>query len=201
MKTLQLPQMSTAKPPVHGRHTHNGTCTNRLQQQFRQKAPNLVWVSDITYIKAGGKWYYLCIVMDLFSRNVISWHISAKPDSELVMGTFKKAYEKRNAPYGLMFHSDRGTQYTAFSFRQLLDSLNVVQSFSKKGYPFDNACCECFFKYLKKEETNRRTYHSLQELQLSVFEYIEGYYNSRRPHGTLGMLTPNEAEALYWEQI
>lgn len=193
--------MSTAKPPVHSRHTHNGTCTNHLQQQFRQKAPNLVWVSDITYIKAGGKWYYLCIVMDLFSRKVISWHIAAKPDAELVMCTFKKAYEKRNAPYGLMFHSDRGTQYTAFSFRQLLDSLNVVQSFSKKGYPFDNACCECFFKYLKKEETNRRTYHSLQELQLSVFEYIEGYYNSRRPHGTLGMLTPNEAETLYWEQV
>lgn len=94
-----------------------------------------------------------------------------------------------------------GTQYTAFSFRQLLDSLNVVQSFSKKGYPFDNACCECFFKYLKKEEINRRAYYSLQELQLSVFEYIEGYYNSRRPHGTLGMLTPNEAETLYWEQV
>ena len=99
-----------------------------------------------------------------------------------------------------MFHSDRGSQYTAFSFRQLLDSLNVVQSFSKKGYPFDNACCECFFKYLKKEETNRKCYHSLTELQLSVFEYIEGYYNTKRPHGTLNMLTPSEAEALYWEQ-
>ncbi len=93
-----------------------------------------------------------------------------------------------------------GTQYTAFAFRRLLDSLNVVQSFSKKGYPFDNACCECFFKYLKKEETNRKCYHSLQELQLSIFEYIEGYYNSKRPHGALNMLTPNEAESLYWEQ-
>jgi len=159
-----------------------------------------VWVSDITYIKAGGIWYYLCIVMDLFSRKVISWHISSKANVELVITTFKKAYEKRKAPYGLMFHSDRGSQYTAFTFRQLLDSLNVVQSFSKKGYPFDNACCECFFKYLKKEETNRKCYHSLTELQLSVFEYIEGYYNTKRPHGTLNMLTPNEAEALYWEQ-
>ena len=109
----------------------------------------------------------------------------------------ERLHKKRKAPYGLMFHSDRGSQYTAFSFRQLLDSLNVVQSFSKKGYPFDNACCECFFKYLKKEETNRRTYHSLQELQLSVLQYIEGYYNSKRPHGTLGMLTPNEVEDLY----
>lgn len=89
----------------------------------------------------------------------------------------------------LLFHSD-----------SYLDSLNVVQSFSKKGYPFDNACCECFFKYLKKEETNQRTYHSLQELQLSIFEYIEGFYNSIRPHGSLGMLTPNEKEELFWNQ-
>ena len=133
-------------------------------------------------------------------RLVISWHISSKANVELVITAFKNAYEKRNAPYGLMFHSDRGSQYTAFTFRQLLDSLNVVQSFSKKGYPFDNACCECFFKYLKKEETNRKCYRSLMELQLSVFEYIEGYYNTKRPHGTLNMLTPNEAEALYWEQ-
>ena len=138
--------------------------------------------------------------MDLFSRKVIAWNISSKPDVDLVMDAFKKAYVKRNKPVGLMFHSDRGTQYTAFSFRQLLDSLNVVQSFSKKGYPYDNACCECFFKYLKKEEINRRTYHSLNELQMSVFEYIEGFYNSRRPHGSLEMLTPNEKEELFWSQ-
>ena len=185
---------------ITGKKNDNETYTNHLQQQFRQKSPNLVWVSDLTYLKAGSKWYYLCIVMDLFSRKVIAWHISSRPDAELVITTFKKAYKKRNAPYGLMFHSDRGSQYTAFAFRQLLDSLNVVQSFSQKGYPFDNACCECFFKYMKKEETSRKTYHTLQELQLSVFEYIEGYYNSKRPHGTLGMLTPNEAESLYWEQ-
>lgn len=90
--------------------------------------------------------------------------------------------------------------YTALSFRRLLDSLNVVQPFSAKGCPFDNACCECFFKYLKKEETNRKTYRSSCELQLSLFEYIEGYYNSHRPHITLGMLTPDEMEALYREQ-
>ena len=135
--------------------------------------------------------------MDLFSQKVISWNISEKPDVELVMNAFKKAYAKRNYPSGLLFHSDQGSQYTAFSFRQLLDSLNVVQSFSKKGYPFDNACCERFFKHLKKEETNRRTYHSVQELQLSMFQYIEGYYNSRKTHSSLGILTPNEKEELF----
>lgn len=139
--------------------------------------------------------------MDLYSRKVISWNISGKPDVDLVITAFKKAYTKRNAPFGLMFHSDRGTQYTAFAFRQLLDSLNVVQSFSKKGYPFDNACCACFFKPLKKEEVNRKTYHSLQELQLSVFEYIDGFYNAKRPYGSLGMLTPKEKEEMYWAQF
>ena len=201
MKSLQLPKLSTEKPFRPHKHNENGKCANHLQQDFNQKAPNLVWVSDFTYIKAASKWYYLCIVMDLYSRKIISWNISGKPDVDLVMTAFKKAYKKRNAPFGLMFHSDRGTQYTAFVFRQLLDSLHVVQSFSKKGYPFDNACCESFFKYLKKEEINRKAYHSLQELQLSVFEYIEGFYNAKRPHGALGMMTPNEKEECYWAQL
>lgn len=80
--------------------------TNHLHQEFNQKAPNIVWTSDFTYIKVGGKWYYLCIVMDLFSRKVISWHISGKPDVDLVITAFIKAYDKRNSPLGLMFHSD-----------------------------------------------------------------------------------------------
>lgn len=96
-----------------------------------------------------------------------------------------------------MFHSDRGSQYTAFAFRKLLDELNVLQSFSKKGYPFDNACCESFFKYLKKEETNRRNFRTYRDLYHSVFQYIEGFYNSRRPHGSLGYLTPDEMEATF----
>ena len=200
MNTLKLPKMSTDKPKHHRTPTDDAKCTNYLCQHFTQKAPNLVWVSDFTYLKVAGKWYYLCIIMDLFSRKIISWHISGKADVDLVRTTFLKAYKKRNAPYGLMFHSDRGVQYTALSFRKLLDSFDVVQSFSKKGYPFDNAVCECFFKYLKKEETNRRTYHTLQELQNSIFEYIEGFYNSKRPHQALGLLTPNEIEHLYWEQ-
>ena len=202
MRTPQLPRMSTEKPFRKYLHKENGDCTNHLQQEFNQKCPTLVWVSDFTYIKVAGKWYYLCIVMDPFSRKVISWNISSKPDVELVMIAFKKAYKKRKCPEVLMFHSDRGSQYTACSFRQLLDSLNVVQSFSKKGYPYDNACCECFFKYLKNLNisTNRQTYHSLQELQLSIFEYIEGFYNSKRPHGSLRMLTPNQKEELFWKQ-
>ena len=194
MKSMTLPQMSTAKPYQHHK-SENSECINHLEQKFDQKAPNLVWVSDITYIKAGGKWYYLCVIIDLFSRKVIAWDLSAHPNANLVISTFQKAYQSRNAPYGLMFHSDRGSQYTALAFKKLLDSLNIVQSFSKKGYPFDNAVAESFFKYLKKEETDRRIYSSLADLRIALFEYIDGYYNSRRPHGSLGYLTPNEKDS------
>lgn len=198
MNSMNLPKMSTDKPH-RGKHTDNGHYNNHLHQEFNQKAPNLVWASDFTYIKVSGKWYYLCIVMDLFSRKIIGWHISQKHDVELTINAFKKAYKNRNVKHGLIFHSDQGSEYTAFAFRQLLDSLNVVQSFSKKGYPFDNACCESFFKFLKKNLTNRKTYHTLEELRLDVFQYFN-MYNTRIPHGSIGYKTPDEYEAEYWDQ-
>lgn len=93
----------------------------------------------------------------------------------------------RGRPLGLMFHSEHGTQYTAEPFRKLFDELHVIQSFPKKGYPFDNAVCESFFRQLKWKEADRRTYRSKPKLYLAVFEYIEGFYNSHRPHAPLGL--------------
>lgn len=112
MKTPQLPRMSTEKPYHNYRHRNNGTCSNHLHQEFNQKAPNIVWVSDFTYIRVAGEWYYLCIVMDLFSRKIISWNISGKPDVNLAMTAFKKAYTNRERPQGLMFHSDYAEEKT-----------------------------------------------------------------------------------------
>ena len=100
-----------------------------------------------------------------------------------------------------MFHSDRGVQYTATAFRKVLDNCHVVQSFFAKGHPYDNAVVECFFKYLKLEETNRRHYNSFHDLQLSIFSYIDGYYNSRRPHASLGLLTPNQFEDDFFQRL
>lgn len=199
MQSMSLPKMSTDKP-CRVKHHDQGECDNHLHQEFNQKAPNLVWASNFTYIKVNGKWYYLCIVMDLFSRKIIGWHIASNHDVTLTMSAFNKAYKSRHVQYGLIFHSDQGSEHTAFAFRNLLDSYNVVQSFSKKGYPFDNACCESFFKYLKKNRTNRRNYHTLEELRLDIFEYIENLYNNRLPHGAIGYKTPNELEAEYWDQ-
>ena len=200
IKTLNLPRMSTQKPVLKYHSEDHMEYHNYLHQAFNPKSPNMIWASDLTYIKVNGTWYYLCIIMDLFSRKIIAWNLSSKPNAELVTTTFQKAYTNRNSPQGLMFHSDRGTQYTAMSFRKLLDALGVVQSFSKKGYPFDNACCESFFKYLKNEECHRRNYHTKKELELSIFQYIEGFYNSKRPHGSLGLMSPNEKEKEYWSK-
>jgi len=196
MKTMELPAIAAKKPKFKRFGSNNDDCTNHLDKKFNQSAPNVVWVSDITYIRAGTRFYYLCVIIDLFSRKVIAYKLSAKIDTQLVKDTFLLAYTKRN-PKGLMFHSDRGCQYTALEFRKLLDNCNVVQSFSSKGHPYDNAVAESFFKFLKHEQTNRRNYQSLKELETSVFEYIEGYYNSKRPHATLAYLTPNQAEKNY----
>ena len=196
MKSMELPKMSTKKPGYR-KVSNDQDAVNYLEQKFHQKAPNQVWVSDITYIRAGGAWQYLCVILDLFSRKVIAWEVAAHADTDLVIRVFRRAWNQREKPQGLMFHSDRGTQYTAVAFRSLLDELNVVQSFSRKGYPYDNAVAESFFKYLKQEETNRRVYPSRQDLQTALFEYIEGFYNTRRPHGSLAYLTPVEAEEQY----
>jgi putative transposase len=197
MKSMNLPKMSTVKPAFKPLKADNSLpCPNVLKQKFTTAKPNLVWVSDITYIKVNGKFRYLCVIIDLFSRKVISYSVSNKPDAELVTHAFRSAYAKRNPAGTLIFHSDRGCQYTSKKFRSLLDSFHVVQSFSAKGYPYDNAVAESFFKYLKLEETNRRSYYSTEELKLSLFQYIEGYYNKKRPHSANNMLSPDEKEAL-----
>lgn len=182
MKSLALPKMSTVKlSPIFIKSTIDNY-QNLLKQKFYPDKPNLVWVSDITYVRVNNRFFYICVVIDLFAGKVIAYKTSSKIDSQLVLDTFYSAYYKRNSPTGIMFHSDRGCQYTSKIFRNTLDSLNFVQSFSVKAHPFDNAVAESFFKYLKKEDLDRKTFSSLYELNLAVFEHIEGFYNSKRPH-------------------
>ena len=128
IQKLNLPTMSTSKPFIKAskENSEDTKLCNHLKQEFNPPEPNMGWASDFTYIKANGIGFYLCIIMDLFSRKIISWNISNKADSNLIMSTFNDAYNKRNCPTGLMFHSDRGTQYTAAPFRKLLDKFNVV---------------------------------------------------------------------------
>lgn len=199
MKSMELPKMSTVKAPRFIHNTANdGLCENLLSQQFNQPAPNIVWVCDFTYIRVSDRFYYLCAILDLFSRKVIAYQISPKINTALAIDTLHKAVVNRGKSDNIMFHSDQGSQFTSKDFRTELDNLNMIQSFSKKGHPYDNAVMECFFKYLKKEETNRRRYRSLQELQLSVFKYIDGFYNTIRPHSHNNGLSPNQKEASFF---
>lgn len=142
--------MSTIKPKfIYTKKDSSFSCNNEIKQNFTTDKPNLVWVSDITYVKVNGYFYYICVIIDLFSRKVISYSVSNKINENLVIDTFNKAFSFRNSPENLIFHSDRGSQYTSQNFRKLLEQYNIIQSFSVKGYPYDNAVAESFFKFLK----------------------------------------------------
>lgn len=170
---------------------------NRLQRKFITDAPNKVWVSDITYARVGHDFLYLCVVIDLYARKVISYAISEYNDQDLVITAFENAYQSRKYPRNLLFHSDQGTQYTAFSFRKLLLKYGVTQSFSAPGSPYDNAVIESFFASIKKEDFRRNFYKTEVEFKTAVSKYID-FYNDYRPHQRLGYLTPNQAEEEYY---
>lgn len=198
MKSMSLPKMSTQKPFIHkSKSASDENLENRLCQRFNQPEPNLVWVCDFTYIRVAGKFFYLCAIIDLFSRKVIAYKLSNKIDTQLAINTVNMAVANRGKSKGVIFHTDRGSQFTSFEFRKHLDSLDMIQSFSAKAHPYDNAVMECFFKYLKKEETNRKSYSSFYELNISLFEYINGFYNSVRPHSHNDGLSPNQAENFF----
>lgn len=171
---------------------------NRLQRNFITAAPNMAWVSDITYAKVGHDFLYLCVVIDLYARKVISYSVSEYIDEKLVADTFKSAYESRNCPKGVLFHSDQGAQYTAFNFRKLLREYEVTQSFSAPGSPHDNAVIESFFASIKKEDFRKHFYKTEAEFKIAVSKYID-FYNDYRPHQRLGYLTPNQAEEEYYK--
>ena len=170
---------------------------NKLKRNFLTDAPNKVWVSDITYAKVGMDFLYLCVVIDLYSRKVIGYDISENIDTSLALSAFHQAYLTRKKTIGLTFHSDQGSQYTAFEFRNTLRNYGVVQSFSAPGSPHDNAVAESFFATIKKEDFRRNYYKTENEFRTAVAKYIE-FYNGYRPHQRLGFLTPNQVEVEFY---
>ncbi|MEA4875622.1 MAG: IS3 family transposase [Anaerorhabdus sp.] len=171
--------------------------TDLVQMNFTVTRPNEIWVSDVTYLKFKDLFYYLCTIIDLYSRKVIAYHISTVHSTQLITTTFRKAYNSRNPKDALIFHSDRGTQYTSNRFRLLLKSFKVQQSFSKPYNPYNNSVAESFFATLKKEEYYRKSYRSVKDLTNHIQLYIE-FYNSKRKHSTLHYKTPNQWEDLYY---
>ncbi len=172
---------------------------NKLQCKFNAEAPNRIWVSDITFVNVKGTPYAICVVIDLYARKVVAYDVAEHATGEFVRNIFDKAFESRNSPSNLIFHSDQGTQYTSFGFRKHLRKLNVTQSFSNPGMPLDNAVAESFFSLMKKEELSHNYYNLVEELEHDVADYID-FFNNMRPHFKLGMLTPSEAESKFEQE-
>lgn len=169
-----------------------------LEMNFTAKAPNQVRTSDITYFKYQNQTYYICVIVDLYSRMALACKISKKQSTQLITSAFKTAYEKRKPTDALIFHSDRGSQYTSYAFQKLLKTYLVTQSFSPSGKPCHNAVMESFFSSMKKEEMYRTDYHSESELKERIQKYIE-FYNTERPHSTLNYKTPKIYEQMYYD--
>ena len=169
---------------------------NELAQDFTATAPNRKWVTDITYLATAEGWVYLAVVLDLFSRKVVGWALSPSLATELVSEALRQAVEARR-PEGrdLLHHSDRGCQYTSDAYQQTLRTLGIQCSMSRTGCCYDNAVMERFFWSLKHEWTNDDNFQNLADARLSVFRYIETFYNSERLHQTLEYLSPNQFEA------
>ena len=199
MKELGLRVAQAPYSAEHLKPLKKSFYKNQLMRQFEQTAPNLVWVSDITFVKVGKQYYFVCVVLDLYSRMVLSYGVSDSIDTTLVMKTFDGAYAKRTATSDLMFHSDQGVQYTSYVFREYLRELHIKQSFSAPGNPYDNAVCESFFKTMKKEAIYHHVYETMDELCATLENYIY-FYNEKRPHRALNMMTPLEKEQEYWMQ-
>jgi len=163
---------------------------NIVNRDFAPTGKNVTWVADITYIPTAQGWLYLAVVEDLFSRKIVGWSMSERIDSRLVTDALEMALQRELPGTGLMAHSDRGVQYTSNHYQQVLERHGITCSMSRKGNCWDNAPMESFFATLKKEHVHQCQYQSHDEARLSIFGYIETFYNPVRRHSTLGYLSP-----------
>ncbi|HLV42751.1 MAG TPA: IS3 family transposase [Brumimicrobium sp.] len=170
---------------------------NVLEQDFTTTTINEKWVADITYIHTlRDGWCYLASVLDLHTKKVVGYKFSRTMTTEIVLEALQNAIEDQQPGPGLIVHTDLGTQYTSEAFQELLKKYDMIPSFSRKGCPYDNACIESFHATLKKEEVYLTKYESFETARIALFQFIEGWYNRKRIHGSIGYLTPDEYEKM-----
>ena len=175
---------------------------NIIMRDFSTTTINEKWVGDITYIHTlRHGWCYLASVLDLHSKKVIGYSFSRSMTTELVKKALENAYVTQKPSEGVIFHSDLGSQYTSEDFAKMIKEYKMVHSFSHKGSPYDNACIESFHAILKKEEVSHAQYLDFDSAKVELFKYIEGWYNRKRIHGSIGYLTPQEKEELVLNQV
>ena len=179
------------------RHPSRPVAPNRLDRDFSAAEPNKKWVSDITYIKTAEGWLYLAVVLDLFSRLVVGWSMADNMTSELTLDALKMAIHRRDPSNGILHHSDQGSQYTDNRYQALLTEHGMTPSMNGVGTWYDNAAMESFFGSLKSELVYGQEYQTRREARISIFWYMEIFYNRVRLHSSLGYLTPNDFELKY----
>ena len=172
---------------------------NILKQEFNPEYPDAVWCSDITYIWTLEGFVYLTSIMDLYSRKIISWVLSKTLEASHVVECIEKAKKSRKIEKPLIFHCDRGCQYVSTVFYKA--TVGMIHSYSKKAYPWDNACIESFHALLKREWINRFKIINYTHAYKLIFEYIETFYNTVRIHSHCGYLSPNEYEKQYLKKL
>jgi putative transposase len=168
---------------------------NVLDRRFDGWQVNQAWVADVTYIATGEGWLYLACVMDLGSRRIVGWSMSERMKAELVCQALKSAYWRRKPAAGLIMHSDRGSQYASDGHRQLIKDYRMIQSMSRRANCWDNAAMESFFKTLKVERTHLLRYDTRAGAKLDIVDWIEGFYNHKRMHSSVGYKTPVDVES------
>jgi transposase InsO family protein len=186
----------TARKFRHTTDSNHGrpVAANVLDRQFDPGVANAAWVSDITFIPTREGWLYLAAVEDLYSRMVVGWAMAARMTSRLVVEALGMAVRRRLPGEDLVAHSDRGSQYASEHYQRLLATHGIACSMSRRADCWDNAPMESFFASLKKELVHHEDYHTREEAQASIFEYIEVFYNRQRRHSTLGYTSPAEYE-------
>jgi len=177
------------------RHTYP-IAPNRLGRNFVADRPGQVWLADLTYIPTGEGWLYLAAVLDLHTRKIIGWSMRETLHTEIALEALTMAIMRQRPAPGLIHHSDRGMQYAAEPYRLALARSGITPSMSRKGDCLDNAPMESFFHSLKTERVHHRIYGTRAEARRDLFQYIEGFYNSRRLHSALGYISPALAERM-----
>ena len=163
---------------------------NRLKQDFDTRAPDQVWVTDITYIRTHEGWLYLAVVIDLYARRVVGWSMQSRMHMDLVLSALLMAVWRRKPISKVIVHSDQGSQFTSYEWQSFLQTHNLEASMSRRGNCYDNAVAESFFQLLKRERIRRKTYSTRKQARADVFDYIEFFCNPKRKHGNNGLLSP-----------
>jgi putative transposase len=183
-------------PPDKGERAKDAVATNVLNRQFAATAPNQKWIADFTYIWTAEGWLYVAAVVDLFSRRVVGWSMSATMAAQLITDALVMAIWRRGKPDALLHHSDRGSQYSSESFQKLVADHGVTCSMSRSGNVWDNAAMESFFSSLKTERTARKVYRTRDQARADVFDYIERSTTRRDATRPSAISAPMEFERI-----